>query len=171
MHQRCEDISSPNYLYYGGCGIKVCERWSGPDGYRNFVDDMNEAIAAAPFGPLFLGRVDVNGPYSPENCRWETWKELIAKRRTAIVAVSPNQNSLYGRALLAGLPPAQVYARVKKLGWTEERALSTPLASRGKAPGSHHKLTKFDKHLTSWETRRQAWQLEHPGECPSEDFE
>lgn len=63
MKQRCYDANSDNYPYYGGRGIKVCERWL--DSFNNFVEDMGER----PEG-MTIDRVNPNGNYDVFNCRW-----------------------------------------------------------------------------------------------------
>ena len=65
MNQRCNNKNSSSYKNYGGRGIKVCDRWSGVDGYSNFLKDMGERP-----DKLSLDRKDVNGNYEPDNCRW-----------------------------------------------------------------------------------------------------
>lgn len=65
MHRRCEDPTHRGYERYGARGIKVCERWSGPDGFENFFEDMG----VCPPG-YQLDRIDGTKGYSPDNCRW-----------------------------------------------------------------------------------------------------
>jgi hypothetical protein len=73
MLLRCADLNNP---YYGGRGITVCERWSGEDGFWNFVTDMGERPP-----DCTLDRIDSDGHYTTDNCRWATDEQQIANRR------------------------------------------------------------------------------------------
>lgn len=76
-HQRCKNTKDKNYAGYGGRGIKVCERWSR---FENFIADMG----ARPSRRHSLDRIDVNGGYEPDNCRWATIKVQNGNRRSNI---------------------------------------------------------------------------------------
>ncbi len=67
MRQRCLNKKGWRYKYYGGRGITICEKWNT---YNGFLDDMEKTYKKG----LTLDRIDNNGNYCKENCRWTTMK-------------------------------------------------------------------------------------------------
>lgn len=74
MVQRCTNPKAPNYKYYGGRGILIYPRWRLS--FRYFLEDMGER----PEG-MTLDRIDPDGDYRPENCKWSTWSQQMSNRR------------------------------------------------------------------------------------------
>lgn len=81
MIQRCTNKNNSRYDYYGGRGIQVCKRWL--ESFDNFLSDMGERGAS-----LSIDRIDVDGDYTPSNCRWATAEEQAQNKRDIVWAES-----------------------------------------------------------------------------------
>jgi hypothetical protein len=79
---RCDNPNREHWKDYGGRGIKVCERWRGPQGFQNFLADMGERLP----GTTLDRFPDNDGDYCKDNCRWATAKEQANnKQRRAVL--------------------------------------------------------------------------------------
>lgn len=91
MVARCSRATHPRFASYGGRGITVCDRWTGRQGFWNFVADIGpRPEGTTPSGrPAFtLDRVNNDRGYSPDNCRWATYSQQAKNRRPEAYAGS-----------------------------------------------------------------------------------
>lgn len=120
MINRCYLKSSQKYHRYGGRGIKVCKRWHD---FEMFYGDMG----VKPKNKS-LGRIDNDGNYSPENCRWETPKQQARNTsQNRIITFKGQKKCLIEWAEIFGLKPNTLSARILVHGWSVEKALTTPV--------------------------------------------
>ena len=103
MITRCIDSSYREFYLYGGRGIKVCEEWLGDNGFNNFYEwainnGYKNDISATNRNEISLDRIDVNGNYCLENCRWvdnitqSRNKRVSPKSKTGVSGVIEYKN-------------------------------------------------------------------------------
>lgn len=94
MIERCTNPTYRDYSYYGGRGIKVCERWR--NSFQTFLEDMG----VRPEG-MSLDRVDNDGDYEPSNCKWSTTVEQRRNRSNVRLSLAKADTirSLYARGI------------------------------------------------------------------------
>lgn len=100
---RCTNPNNEKWANYGGRGITLCERWHT---FKNFASDVGEQ----PSPQHTVGRVDNNGPYSPENCRWEDALQQQNNKRTNVRIGS---KTLAEHARELGVTPETISYRMK----------------------------------------------------------
>ena len=120
MKQRCLNKTDQAYPYYGGRGIKICKRWE--NNFENFLQDMGEK----PEG-LTIERIDNNGDYEPENCKWATYEEQSNNRRSnKIIEHNGKKQNIKQWSKELGIEYGTLHCRFYR-GWSAERALTTPV--------------------------------------------
>jgi hypothetical protein len=116
MKERCFNTKHNSYPDYGGRGITVCERWMA---FTHFLADMGE-----PPQGTSLDRIDVDGPYCKENCRWATASEQQRNKRNANkLTFDGKTQSIWDWVEELGLDYELVRARLR-LGWSIDDALT-----------------------------------------------
>lgn len=126
MHSRCYNPKSKDYARYGGRGIKICDRWLKIRGvgFGNFYEDMG----ARPKG-MQIDRIDNNGNYCPENCRWVTPKQNTRNRRSSkMITFGEETKCIAQWADDLGIERKTLEYRLRNM--TTEKAFTTPYIKR-----------------------------------------
>lgn len=125
MIQRCENPNKDNYDIYGGRGISVCKRWR--DSFDNFLADMGER----PKGKS-IDRIDHNGNYESDNCRWASSKTQCRNRRNNRYLTHNGESRCLAEWVeITGIDGATIDSRLKR-GWSVKQALETKPIDSGK---------------------------------------
>ena len=127
MKNRCYTKSHWQYQNYGGRGIVVCEEWKS-----NYLNFRNWALENGYEDNLTIDRIDVNGNYEPNNCRWATMAEQnLNKRNSHLITYKGITKTMTEWAWEVGLPPCVVQYRLNKAKWSVEKALPEPIKENG----------------------------------------
>lgn len=121
MKKRCYDKNEPAYRNYGGRGIKVCDEW-----LSDFMSFYRWAMGNGYNDDLSIDRIDVNGDYCPENCRWTDRKTQANNTRTnRKYSLNGETHTIADWARIYGVERKLVYKRIS-LGWTISESLLIP---------------------------------------------
>jgi hypothetical protein len=127
MLQRCINQSNTGYVDYGGRGIMVCDAWK--DSFEKFYEDMGPR----PSPKHSIDRIDVNGNYSKDNCRWATQTEQRRNMRNTLKVNTGEETIpaivLWGREMDKKVTRPTFYRRLRA-GWDWEKALTTTTTGR-----------------------------------------
>ena len=141
MRDRCQNPNNVAYKNYGGRGIKVCESWSD---FSNFYADMGE-----PSDGLTLDRIDNDGNYCKDNCRWIGRSEQSLNRRNAVkLTINGETLSVSQWAEKSPVSAGTIYARLKN-GWAHDLAVFSNKVSRLGIPRGKM-LRDFQQHNVKW---------------------
>ena len=171
--QRCYNEKCADYKFYGGRGIKVCDRWR--KSFDNFLVDMG----LRPEG-MTLDRIDVNGDYTPENCKWSTRKQQTANRRTTVtLTYNGETKTLTEWAEITGISYGTLKARKQRLKYSDEECLIKAVKPGEKLEGRKYKLRKnpdksvyprgYNSMLTRF-SKEEAETIRKEYENPEESF-
>jgi hypothetical protein len=116
MRSRCICATNRQYKDYGGRGIDVCDRWTS---YENFLVDMG-LVPGKP-REYSLHRIDNDKGYSPENCKWATWKEQGSNKRSFCCGI--DSRDIKAASDRSGLAVITIKGRLRR-GMSIEEAIS-----------------------------------------------
>lgn len=115
MKRRCYDEKNNRYQYYGGRGIKVCDRWL--NSFENFLADMGER----PSRDYSIDRIDHDGNYEPTNCRWANKYEQANNKSTSrIIEYNGKRHTVAEWGRITDIPARLIEERLLA-GWTPEK--------------------------------------------------
>jgi len=126
MKDRCFNPNNPRYSDWGGRGISMCDRWLNS---KHFLADMG----SRPTAKHSLDRIDNNADYSPKNCKWSTKAEQDNnKRNNHLITIDDVTLTIAQWAKKMNISEQLIYGRLK-LGWSEYRAVMTPVRYKRKS--------------------------------------
>lgn len=125
MKARCLNPNVPCFPNYGGRGITVCAEWT-----ESFDPFRDWALANGYRDNLTIDRIDVNGNYCPDNCRWVSMKTQCENRsNNNLLKLDGETQPVSVWAERIGVSADLLYSRKRK-GWTDERILKTPFRKK-----------------------------------------
>jgi hypothetical protein len=119
MQDRCCRKTDLQYKYYGGRGIKICDEW-----LKDFMSFYEWAMSHGYSKELSIDRIDVNGNYEPDNCRWvNQLQQANNKRNNVTIEIDGVKKTLPEWARHFGINKETAYSRLKR-GWNPKDALT-----------------------------------------------
>lgn len=156
IKKRCLNVNNERYHQYGGRGIKICEEWLAS--FDNFAEwALNNGYSEE----LTIERIDVNGDYCPENCKWVTLQEQSRnKRDTKWVDYKGEHIQLIKLCEREKVCYDTVHDRIYKRGWSVEKAINEPshrensLMSKCREKGINYATVRDRIYKFGWSEER-----------------
>lgn len=125
MKERCENPSEKSYRYYGERGISVCDEWHDYEEFRSW------ALSHGYNKDLTIDRIDVDGIYSPDNCRWVNYKtQANNKRSCRYVEINGEIKTITEWCEIYGINRSTTCSRIDRFGWNPVDAIVLPAAKK-----------------------------------------
>lgn len=135
MKKRCLNKNNHAYKYYGSRGISVCDEWISS--YENF---RNWSLQNGYKEDLTIDRIDTNGNYEPNNCRWTNMaQQNDNKRVTYRFELDGNQYTITELSKKFNLKRSVIYYRLFRLGWNLNDAITKPVKLTNQHEGKGEK--------------------------------
>lgn len=146
MKQRCFDTKIECYKNYGGRGITICDEWK-----NNYSAFKEWAINNGYKDDLTIDRIDVNGNYEPNNCKWATRKEQANNTRTnRNITYNNETHTLAEWSDITGIQRDVIKSRIEK-GWSLDNVFSKGVRHSSRRyytyNGETHNLTEWAKKM------------------------
>lgn len=123
MKARCNNSNSSDYGRYGAKGIKVCNEWA-----NNYNTFKKWAISNGYNENLTIDRINNNGNYEPNNCRFVNRKIQANNTRNCVYySYNGNQYTLSELSEIVDIPKGTLWNRINVLGWDFNKAITTPI--------------------------------------------
>lgn len=132
MKDRCYNPRNNRYYRYGGRGITVCEEWLDYNNFKKwaFENGFNENSSRK---ECSLDRIDSDGNYCPENCRWvNSFIQNNNKSNTVMLTYKGVTHSIIEWSAILGMSRGTLYNRLYLYNWPLEKAFETPLGNQRK---------------------------------------
>ena len=137
MKQRCYNPHMPNYHIYGMRGVRVCDQW-----LNDYDAFCTWALANGYQDSLSLDRIDNDGNYSPENCRWaDRYMQQRNTSRNKFITIGDETKTASEWCNIYNINLHTFYGRLRE-GWDEVQALQTPSKGKRNLDFEYHGVVK-----------------------------
>lgn len=128
IKSRCYLPTFSNYRYYGGKGIKMCDKWK-----RSFKEFFRWSLENGYYAKMILVRKNKDGDFEPNNCEWaEPQKKEKGKKKLHYKTFEGETHHVATWARIYGIDPNTLNRRFRS-GWKFEKAVTTPVRNYTKA--------------------------------------